>query len=86
MTKYLLIAPSSWQLGARPSGTERPASDKQEIPLEISKIFIEYNSTANDLGFQVSLDGEDWKQLHIVNPNGRTIFEVEGRGPYKELG
>lgn len=52
----------------------------------IAKIYIEYNSTPSDLGFHVSLDGEDWKMLKIVNPNGATIFEVQGKGPYKDLG
>lgn len=52
----------------------------------IARIYIEYNSTPEDLGFHVSLDGEDWNTLKIVNPNGTTIFEVEGRGAYGELG
>jgi hypothetical protein len=51
-----------------------------------SRIYIEYNQSGNDLGFHVSLDGEDWKQLRIVNPNGRSIFEVEGERGYQELG
>jgi hypothetical protein len=51
-----------------------------------SRIFIEYNSSANDLGFHVSLDGEDWSSLRIADPAGGTIFEVEGSGPYRELG
>jgi hypothetical protein len=54
--------------------------------LEESRIYIEYNSTANDLGFHVALDGEDWKTLKIVNPAGLTIFEVTGKGPYAQLG
>lgn len=56
------------------------------VPLAIAKIYWEYNASANDLGVHVSLDAEDWKRLRIENPNGRTIFEVEGHGPYKELG
>jgi hypothetical protein len=51
-----------------------------------ARIFIEYNASDNDLGFHVSLDGEDWQRLKIVSPNGRTIFEVEGKGPYRNLG
>jgi hypothetical protein len=54
--------------------------------LSISRIYIEYNSSANDLGFHVSLDGEDWKSLKIINPKGVTIFEVTGKGPYQNLG
>lgn len=52
----------------------------------VARIFFEFNSSANDLGVHVALDGEDWKELRIVNPNGRTIFEVEGSGPYGKLG
>jgi hypothetical protein len=51
-----------------------------------SRIYIEYNSTDNDLGYHVSLDGDDWKMLKIFNPNGRLIFHVRGKGAYKRLG
>jgi hypothetical protein len=34
----------------------------------------------------VSLDAEDWRRLRILKPNERSIFEVEGRGAYHELG
>jgi hypothetical protein len=65
------------------------ASKKTTVSLSIKKIFFEYNSTASalgDLGVHVFLDGEDWREIKIINPSGRTIFEVEGKGPYKELG
>ena len=52
----------------------------------VARIYIEYNSSANDLGYHVSLDGEDWKGLKIVNPTGITIFEVAGKGGYQDLG
>jgi hypothetical protein len=51
-----------------------------------ARIFIEYNSSDNDLGFHVFLDGEDWRSIKIVNPNGRAIFDVDGRGPFRNLG
>lgn len=56
------------------------------VPYKEARIYIEFNQTANDLGYHVSLDAEDWKTLAIVNPNKRVIFEVEGRGPYRQLG
>ena len=60
------------------------AKDKKEqVALEESRIFIEYNSTDNDLGFHVALDGEDWKTLKIVNPKGRTIADLQGRAGYR---
>ena len=58
----------------------------EEIPFSIAKIYWEYNASANDLGVHVSLDAEDWKRLTISKPDGSSIFAVEGRGPYRELG
>jgi hypothetical protein len=51
-----------------------------------ARIFIEYNSTDNDLGFHVFLDAEDWKRVTITNPAGNTIFQVEGKGAFGALG
>src|SRR5262245_19286957 len=53
---------------------------------EEARIFIEYNSTDNDLGFHVFLDAEEWRSVKIVNPDGVTIFNVTGKGPYGNLG
>ena len=58
----------------------------QEVPFKIAKIYWEYNASANDLGVHVSLDAEDWRRLKILAPSHRSIFEVEGRGAYRELG
>lgn len=51
-----------------------------------ARIFIEYNSTDNDLGFHVFMDAEDWKQATIVNPGGRTIYDVRAKGAFGNLG
>jgi hypothetical protein len=63
--------------------TDTWAAKKQ---LSIARVYWEYNASANDLGVHVFLDGEDWRELAIVNPQGRVIFEVEGKGPYQNLG
>jgi len=47
---------------------------------EEARIYIEYNETANDLGFHVSLDGEDWTDLKIFDPTGKKIFDVSASG------
>src|SRR5262245_60053325 len=51
-----------------------------------ARIYIEYNASANDLGFHVSLDGENWKTLKISNPSGVKVFEVTGLAGYAQLG
>jgi hypothetical protein len=55
-------------------------------PFPIAKIYFEYNSSANDLGVHVFLDGEDWRNVKIVHPDGTTIFDVTGKGGWGELG
>jgi len=68
-------------LGVVGFGMSAPAPKFEE-----TRIFIEYNSTDNDLGFHVFLDAEEWRTVRIVNPSGTTIFDVTGKGPYGNLG
>ncbi|MEO6487261.1 MAG: hypothetical protein ABIO78_04860 [Thermoanaerobaculia bacterium] len=70
-------------LGALAFGFE---STGNAAEFSIARIYIEYNASGNDLGYHVSLDGEDWRSLKIVNPDRKTLFEVAGKGAYKELG
>ena len=55
-------------------------------PFSFARIYIEYNSSANDLGFHVTMDGPNWKTFNIVNPRGVNVWEVFGRAGYAELG
>jgi hypothetical protein len=52
----------------------------REIPFEIAKMIIEFNSSANegvgDVGIQVLLDGEPWRWVKVESPNGRTILNI----------
>jgi len=63
-----------------------PAAPGGEAQLSISRIYWEYNASANDLGVHVTLDGENWKRLKILKPDKSKIFEVKGSGPYHDLG
>lgn len=68
---------------SRPPRTSAPGGD---VVFPIADIHWEYNSSANDLGVHVTLDGEDWKRLTIENPSEQAIFCVRGKGPYAEFG
>jgi hypothetical protein len=59
---------------------------RDEVPLDIARIYWEYNSSGNDLGVHVFLDGEDWRRMRIENPKEKVIFDVVGKGPYAKLG
>jgi hypothetical protein len=58
---------------------------KGRIPFEASRIIIEFNSTAQDVGIQVFLDGEAWKKVQIVGPDGK-ITEIMGKGNVRNIG
>ena len=62
------------------------AGDGRAAGFDIARLYIEYNASANDLGFHVFLDGVNWKSLKVVNPAGLTVMEVTGRGGYSTLG
>ena len=49
-----------------------------EIPFSKTKILIEFNASAQDVGIQVLLDGEPWKKLTAFNPGKRKILDVTG--------
>jgi len=53
---------------------------------DIARIYIEYNESGNDLGFHVTLDGEDWTRLQIFDPDGTKIADFTAKGGYKNLG
>ena len=86
MTRHMRILTCFLTTVALIVGSTLPEAWAAKKKLSISRVYFEYNSSADDLGLHVSLDGEDWKELKIVNPNGLTIFEVEGHGPYADLG
>jgi hypothetical protein len=63
-----------------------PAGWAGQIPFSIAKIIFEFNSSGQDLGIQVTLDGEPWNQISVKDPDGRTILEVEGSGRLRNFG
>jgi len=69
---------------ASPSGWAKGEMD--EMPLDDAKMIIEFNSTDEDVGIQVFLDGEAWKEMTILTPDARRIFKVRGEGNVKVLG
>ena len=50
------------------------------------QLFIEFNSTDEDAGIQVLLDGEAWRFLRIFSPDGRVILELTGKRGLGQLG
>jgi hypothetical protein len=70
----------------RVDGAECAELPSRTIAFGEAKFLIEHNSTDEDTGFQGFVDGEPWKELRIINPQGQVILEVEPSGKLRRLG
>lgn len=57
----------------------QPSPAGEGVRFARTQMYIEYNATAGDVGMQVSMDGEPWKELRVYRPDGRLIMEIKGR-------
>jgi len=74
-------------LTAAASRTDKASrAEAQEEAFDEARIFFEFNSTDNDLGVQVKLDGDAWKRLRIFNPADRRILNLSVDGRLGMLG
>jgi hypothetical protein len=62
------------------------SSSTAKVPFKAARLIIEYNSTAEDIGVQMFLDADPWKTIDIIAPNGKVVFEVDGRSNIRKLG
>lgn len=55
-------------------------------PFADAEVFFEFNTTDNDLGFQVFLDAEGWKRVRVLDPNRRELVVLQAKGRLAQLG
>ncbi len=56
------------------------------IPFGEAEVFFEFNSTDNDLGLQLVLDAEGWKEVTVSNDEIGRIILFQTAGQFSELG
>ncbi|MDX1429035.1 MAG: hypothetical protein R3282_02055 [Rhodothermales bacterium] len=56
------------------------------MPFADAESFFEFNTTDNDLGLQIFLDAEGWRQVMVSDPSSRNIVQINTRGELSELG
>jgi hypothetical protein len=70
------------------AGTQRAARAAQNKPVrfEASDLFISLHATDRDFGLLMNVEGDDWRQLTVRDPKGRTVLSVQGRGRLRDYG
>jgi hypothetical protein len=58
----------------------------ERVPFDVAEVFFEFNTTDNDLGFQVFVDAEGWNRMTLAGPSRRHLVDVMPRGPLADLG
>ncbi len=54
-------------------------SGGEPVEFDEAHMYIEFNASAGDVGMQVFLDGDPWRELRVFRPDGKLIMEVRGR-------
>jgi hypothetical protein len=62
------------------------SGDGDEVELDEAKVFIEFNSTDEDLGIQLFWDGDAWKRMTVEGPNGKMVLDIKVRKNLGEQG
>ena len=64
--------------GTKPGG----GGAKVGAPLafEDAKLLIEHNATDEDTGFQGFVDGDAWRDLRVVGPDGKVVLHITAEG------
>ena len=63
-----------------------PMNFKDGDEFEDAAVFFEKNTTDDDLGLQVFVDNEAWRQLNLRDPEGREQFNLKAGQELAELG
>lgn len=79
---FSLLAAVALSVAAIAPGSQAAA----EIPLSKARMIIEYNATAGDVGVQVLLDGEPWKNMKIFSPTGHRLLNITTTGSLNKQG
>lgn len=66
--------------------TAVPAVAQEEPEFSEFRVFIEINATDGDAGLQVLIDGDEWKEATIRDPDGRQVYNVQGYASVRDQG
>jgi hypothetical protein len=72
--------------GSALAGDGAGGGGAKPIRLAEATLLVEVNATDGDAGLQVFLDGDPWRAMRIVGPNGQTVLAVNAEGRLRGYG
>jgi hypothetical protein len=69
-----------------PTGQPDEPDGGATLPFKEAKLLIEHNATDEDTGFQLFVDGEPWKALDVLAPDGTSLLRIRPDGELAALG
>lgn len=72
-----------------PTSQNLVATDEESgarAPFDEAQVFFEFNTTDDDLGFQLFLDAEGWRKLAVADPTGNQLLRLVTEGSLSDLG
>lgn len=82
-TRSVLTSLAALSLAIASSGSW---AQEEEPAFSQLRVFFEINATDGDAGFQSMIDGEDWKEVTIKDPDGTKLYSVTAKGSIREQG
>ncbi|MDP6526492.1 MAG: hypothetical protein QGI24_06095 [Kiritimatiellia bacterium] len=62
------------------TGTVRAQWGYDVIEFDEAELFFEENTTDGDMGLHLKVDGEGWRKMFLVTPQGRRLLDIKVRG------
>lgn len=78
--------PTPTEAAVEPSPAAALASSGTQVPFSDAEVFFEFNTTDNDLGFQVFLDAQGWRSVDLAGPKDSPVFHLLADGRLAEIG
>lgn len=85
-SKERLADPSTTAEPEDADDLEGAVEGRGSLPFADTEVFFEFNSTDNDLGFQLFLDGVGWQRVSVWGPDRDRVIDFKAKGPLRELG
>jgi hypothetical protein len=71
---------------ARSAPTPNGETTQNVVRLDEATMIVEVNATDGDAGLQVFLDGEAWRTMTVLRPDGREIIDIDTKSRLKNYG